>query len=84
MYYTYVLRSVSKPSKLYIGWSADLRERIKSHNARQVTATKYGCPWQVVYYEAYETQEQARDRERVLKQRGKAWQALKQRIEHSS
>lgn len=79
MYYLYVLKSVSK-QRLYIGYSSDLRERIKQHNRGSVTSTKYSRPWRIIYYEAYCSEDAARDRERKLKQRGKAWQSLKQRI----
>ena len=80
MYYTYVLKSASK-SKYYIGWSADLRSRLRTPNGGSVASTKHARPWEVLYYEAYATEQLARERERLLKQRGKAWQALKRRID---
>ncbi len=80
MYYTYVLKSASKP-RYYIGYSSDLKKRITSHNSGSVTATKYLRPLQLIYYEAYRGEMMARDREVKLKQRGKAWRALKLRID---
>jgi putative endonuclease len=83
MYYTYVLKGASKP-KYYIGYSANLKQRITSHNNGSVIATKYLRPLQLIYYEAYREESMARDRELKLKQRGKAWKALKQRIDYSA
>ena len=80
VYYTYVLKSASKP-KYYIGWSADLHGRLRVHNNGSVASTKHARPWKVLYYEAYATENLAREREQLLKQRGKAWQALKRRVD---
>ena len=80
MFYLYVLKSASKP-KYYVGWSADLRSRVLTHNDGSVASTKHARPWKVLYYEAYTTEQLAREREQLLKQRGKAWQALKRRID---
>ena len=79
MHYLYVLKSVSK-QRLYIGYSSNLRKRVLAHNGGSVASTKNFRPWQLIYYEAYSNESFAKDRERKLKQRGKAWQALKQRI----
>ena len=79
MYYTYVLKGKSNPS-FYIGYSSDLRRRVAEHNAGNNISTKRGRPWVVVYYEAYLSEHAARKRESRLKQRGKAWQEVKRRI----
>jgi predicted GIY-YIG superfamily endonuclease len=31
--YVYILRSVNNPDQLYIGWTTDLRSRLKAHNS---------------------------------------------------
>ena len=51
MFYTYVLRS-KKDSKLYVGFTADLKKRFEQHNNGQVIATKSRQPLELVYYEA--------------------------------
>ncbi|PKN25414.1 MAG: hypothetical protein CVU64_19955 [Deltaproteobacteria bacterium HGW-Deltaproteobacteria-21] len=47
MYYTYVLESVSKPDERYIGHSANLKQRLREHNAdcalRQFLRTTHFC-----------------------------------------
>ena len=78
MFYLYVLKNIK--GKYYIGYSSDLRQRFSHHNAGRVTATKHGRPWILHYYEAYQEKICAEDRERKLKQRGRAWQELKKRI----
>ncbi|MBI4363421.1 MAG: GIY-YIG nuclease family protein [Candidatus Doudnabacteria bacterium] len=66
MFYTYVLRSL-KDLKLYIGWTSDLRIRVKKHNDGFVLATKYRRPLELVYYEACLSKEKAIKREKYFK-----------------
>ena len=80
MFYTYVLKGSSNPS-FYIGYTSDLKKRLKEHNDGKVVATKKGVPWVLIYYEAFLNLSSARDREFKLKQRGRAWQELKRRID---
>ena len=79
MFYTYVLRGSSNPS-FYIGYSADLKKRVKEHNNGKNASTVRGRPWKLIYYEAFSNESPARDREAKLKQRGRSWQELKRRI----
>lgn len=66
MYYTYVLKSI-KDSKLYIGWTDDLRLRIKKHNQGRVNATKNRRPLKLIYYEACLLKDKAIKREKYFK-----------------
>ena len=79
VYYLYVLKGSSNPS-YYIGCTDDLRARFASHNRGGNTSTRRGRPWQLIYYEAFLRMDCAQQRERILKQRGKAWRELKKRI----
>lgn len=65
-YFTYVLIS-KKDGKHYIGFTSDLRERLKSHNGGNVESTKNRRPLEVVYYEACTCKEKAEERERYFK-----------------
>ncbi len=78
MWYLYVLKR-AKRANPYIGYSSNLRTRLRAHNQGMVDTTT-GCPWRLVYYEAYEHKTLAQLRERILKQRGRVWRALKERI----
>jgi putative endonuclease len=67
MFYTYVLQSLSRPAKRYIGYTADLRQRLVDHNAGKCPHTSKFGPWKVKLYMAFETMELARQFEKYLK-----------------
>lgn len=75
MYYTYILFS-KKDGKLYVGFTPNLKARIKKHNSGYVLATKNRRPLELIYYEAYMTQSDAKCREKFLKG-GKGREELK-------
>ena len=79
VFYVYVLRSYLNEERFYLGSTGDLRKRLESHNAGENRATQ-GSQWQLVYYEAYLTEQAARQREQNLKHHGKAKQSLMKRI----
>ena len=66
MFYVYVLRSASD-SGFYIGFSTNLRLRLKQHAEGKSLATAQRGPWKLVYYEAYLNQADALGREKYLK-----------------
>jgi putative endonuclease len=66
VYYVYVLRSITDDG-LYIGYSANLRKRIREHRKGLSFATSFRGPWRLIYYEAYLDQRDAVGRERYLK-----------------
>ena len=73
MYYVYVIRNKAS-GDTYIGYTDDLRRRIKEHKKKNP---------ELIYYEAYKHEYDARDRERILKQRGQTVRRLKERIKRS-
>jgi len=75
MYYVYVLKHPTE-DRIYIGFSTDLRNRMKVHKAEH-------RQWRLAYYEAYASEADARVRERRLKQNGNVQQLLKKRIMRS-
>ena len=66
MYYTYVLES-KKDRKRYIGFTGDLKKRIKDHNDGLNKATRDRRPFILIYYEACLDKESAIKREKYLK-----------------
>lgn len=80
MVYVYVLIS-KKDGKLYIGSTTDLRRRFLEHNSGFVLSTKSRVPFELVYYEAYRSEHDARAREANLKLRSRAFAQLKRRIQ---
>ncbi len=65
-FFTYVLFSESH-NRLYIGHTHDLEQRLKEHNSGKTKSTKGFIPWELIYYEKYQTRKEAIDREKYLK-----------------
>ena len=65
-YYTYVLLS-KKDSKLYTGFTKDLKQRFEEHQKGRVESTKDRRPLKLIYYEACLSLEDAIHREKYLK-----------------
>lgn len=82
MYYVYILKS-RKDFLLYIGSTNDLRKRLREHNEGKVFSTKSRQPFELVYYESYKSESDARKREKNLKLRSRAFTQLKRRIQES-
>lgn len=82
MHYVYILKS-TVDQHLYIGSTNDLRRRLSEHNTGNVRSTKYRCPLELRYYEAFRCEKDARNRESALKKDGKALGQLKGRISES-
>ena len=67
MNYTYILKC--KDDSLYTGWTNDLKKRMTSHNAgKGAKYTKARRPVELVYYEEFQTREEAMKREYAIKQ----------------
>ena len=74
MYYVYVLRnSINK--ELYYGYTNNLQRRFAQHNENK--------QFELIYYEAYKSEVDARNREKRLKHYAQALTALKVRLENS-
>ena len=82
MYYVYVLKS-AKDNKLYIGYTSDLRKRLREHNSGLSKSTSFRIPFILVYYEAYLAQDDAKHREYMLKRFSGSTNHLKNRIKGS-
>uniref|UniRef100_A0A832DG00 GIY-YIG nuclease family protein n=1 Tax=Ignavibacterium album TaxID=591197 RepID=A0A832DG00_9BACT len=65
-WYTYILYS-TKINKYYVGVTEDLNWRLERHNMGWGKYTKSGIPWEIVYYETYNTKSEALKREREIK-----------------
>ncbi len=73
MYYVYVIRN-AVAGHIYIGYTNDLRRRLAEHKQKKPA---------LLYYEAYRSEQDVRNRETMLKQRGQAIRRLKERIAQS-
>jgi putative endonuclease len=75
MYKVYVLKSL-KDGKNYTGYSSDVNRRIIEHNSGKTESTRRRRPFKLLYLEKYQSEEEAKKRERFLK-RGKGREELK-------
>lgn len=65
MYYVYILKL--SDNSYYIGYSSDLKNRLKVHNEGSVESTKNFRPVNLIYYSAFISQKKATDFEKYLK-----------------
>jgi len=81
MYYIYLLKD--RYGKIYIGYTSNLKKRLQRHARGHTSYLKNRRPLKLVYYEAYLSEEDARAREKSLKNYGSVLAGLKQRIKNS-
>ncbi|MTI89084.1 MAG: GIY-YIG nuclease family protein [Balneolaceae bacterium] len=73
MFYVYILKSKVKEWR-YVGFTRDLRKRVKEHNSGKSRATKNYKPFDLVSYVAVSDKETALKLERYFKSgSGIAW-----------
>ncbi len=65
-HYVYVLRSL-KDGDFYIGYTQDLKTRLRQHNAKTNFSTKSRTPFEYIYVESCKNEKDARRREDYLK-----------------
>ena len=71
MNYAYILKC--KDNTLYSGWTNDLTARVAAHNAgKGAKYTKSRLPVELVYFETFETKEEAMRREWEFKKLSRA------------
>lgn len=77
----YVLKRVDE--RLYVGFTNNIRNRIKEHSEGKVFSTKKFLPVKLIYYECYLSIKDAKQRESMIKKFGSTYSHLKRRIAHS-
>jgi putative endonuclease len=83
MWYVYILQSNKESDYFYKGSTNDLRRRLAEHNDGLVDSTRPRRPYRLVYYEAYLTENAARNREASIKHSGSISIPLLRRIKES-
>ena len=66
MFYVYVIKSTIN-GMLYKGLTDNLERRLHQHNQGKVKSTKGWRPWILVYFEIFNSREEAYNREMYLK-----------------
>ncbi|MGN0658505.1 MAG: GIY-YIG nuclease family protein [Emergencia sp.] len=75
MNYAYMVRC--SDGSLYAGWTNDLEKRIRCHNeGKGARYTRSRLPVELVYYETFDTKEEAMRREAAIKKLSKARKEL--------
>ncbi len=66
MCFVYILQSQLDQS-FYIGFTTNIEDRLNEHNFGNTGYSKRKRPWNLVYFESYNTKEEAIKREKSLK-----------------
>ena len=66
MYFVYVLQSLVN-FRYYVGQTNNLERRLLEHNSGFSKYTSFTRPFELVYFEKYETLTEARKREKQIK-----------------
>ena len=66
-FYVYMLRSESIRPVTYVGYTKDLKERIKLHNSGKGAKFTRGRKWGLIYKEKYKSKKEAISREYYIK-----------------
>jgi putative endonuclease len=77
-YFVYILES-EIDGRLYKGQTSDIDKRIKEHNSGKTKSTRGYMPWKLVYFERFETREEAVLREKYFKT-GSGREFLKEKL----
>jgi putative endonuclease len=67
VFYVYLLISISDPTQRYVGFTTNLKQRVKSHNEGASAQTRKNRPWTLVSYMAFDDERRAREFEYYLK-----------------
>lgn len=67
MFYVYILQSIDTQDQTYIGFTEDLKQRIKDHNSGHSKHTSKFKPWQLIHASAFAEKKKALDFEKYLK-----------------
>jgi len=67
MYYVYILRCITHPKQIYIGYTRDLKNRLAQHNSGKSAHTSKFVPWELASYIALPDESLAIRMEKYLK-----------------
>ena len=67
IYHVYMLKSLSKNSVTYVGYTNNLKKRINMHNIGKGAKFTRGRKWTLIYKEKYKSKKEAISREYYIK-----------------
>ena len=78
MAYVYLLISENSIKKIsYVGWTFDLKKRLKLHNSGKGAKFTRGRKWKLIYFEYFKNKKEAMKREIILKKNYKLRKEIK-------
>jgi putative endonuclease len=66
-YYVYMLKSLDKKIITYVGYTSDIKNRIKLHNLGKGAKFTRGRKWKLIYKEKFGSKKEAISREYYIK-----------------
>ena len=66
MYFVYILQS-RRDNGYYIGYTADLKQRLKEHNSGKTRSLRHRLPLDLIYAEEFDSKRDAKVREGQIK-----------------
>ena len=66
-YYVYMLKSLDKKIVTYVGYTSDIKKRIKLHNLGKGAKFTRGRKWKLIYKEKLNSKKEAISREYYIK-----------------
>ena len=81
MYYVYILQS-EKDHGLYIGYTNNLKERVKEHQNGKSFATKGRRPVKLIHYQGFISQKDALATEKYLKTT-RGWEKIHRMLDNT-
>ena len=76
-FYVYMLKSLSRRSVTYVGYTNNLVKRIALHNSNKGAKFTRGRKWKLIYKEKYNSKKEAISREYYIKKN----RSLRKKIE---
>ena len=70
-FYTYILKSLNSKSITYVGYTKNLKNRLKLHNEGKGAKFTRGRKWKLIYKEKFKSKKMAISREHYIKKNRK-------------
>ena len=83
MFFVYVIVSKISGLRFYVGMTENFNNRLKEHNTGKTKSTKGYIPWELFFYETFNSRKEAREREKYLKS-GSGKEKIKNKWSRSS
>ena len=80
LYYIYVLKSLNGKTLTYVGYTKNLKNRLKLHNKGKGAKFTRGRKWKLIYKEKFKSKKMAISREFYIKKNRKLRNIIKEKF----